>query len=295
MKLFILIAAVIFNQSNGWPGKPYISKPKTSLCGIRSILSDNVKTFNKLTISIMLIGNLVVSPIVAQADETLVEQLKVVQALQLQGQKQSLELQEQEELQKGILYEQGKLIAKGVVTLAPAVAGISPDDFPLGLPNAVSLDPAFDNDKESIFLTATGREGPPVAAKRYFLKDITFPLVFDITTDDLLFPYTEDAWRNSPISYDSIAVTCILDADGTLVTPSKSDRFGFAISDPAKLGGIFQRTEAKLIVNMKSDGREYTPEEIELLGRVDREVSRLEGLKQQSAKATDSKSKTYRK
>lgn len=209
------------------------------------------------------------SPVYA-AEQSLQDQLKVIQALQVQDQEKSLETQASQVLNKGATYVTGELIARGTVKLIPSGAGSDPSQFPFGLPNAASLDAAFDNDDATLFLTAVGREGPPVAAKKYKLKDLKFPFIFEITTSDLIFPYTPDAWLKSSFSADIMAVTCILDVDGLLVTPSANDRFGFALSNPTALGGVFQRTEAKLDVSLKSDGRPYTPEEAELLGRVDR-------------------------
>ena len=65
---------------------------------------------------------------------------------------------------------------------------MDPSRYPLGFADAVSLDPLYDNDKAALILTAVGRSGPPVAAKRYQLKTVQFPLVFEMTTEDLLFP-----------------------------------------------------------------------------------------------------------
>eukprot|EP01041_Mallomonas_annulata_P009873 gene9873-20539_t len=218
----------------------------------------------------------VIPPVLA--DQTLQDQLKVIQVLQVQQQKESLDTQLQEEVNRGATYEIGDLLARGVVTLPPP-AGADPTQYPLGLPDAGALDSELNNDKAVIYLTAVGREGPPVAAKRFLLNDITFPFRFEITTNDLLFPYTPEAWRKASASSDTVAVTCILDADGSLTTPSAGDRFGFAISDPEPLSGSFQRSEAKVSVNLKSDGRPYSEEEMEVLSRLDRELSRLEALR----------------
>mmetsp|Transcript_38135 Transcript_38135/g.38826 ORF Transcript_38135/g.38826 Transcript_38135/m.38826 type:complete len:299 (-) Transcript_38135:383-1279(-) len=212
-----------------------------------------------------------VSP--ALAEQSLQEQLKVVQALQLQQQQESLDSQQQSVVKRGASYEAGELLAKGVVTLLPD-SRFDPSQYPLGLPDAVTLDPGLGDEKATLYLTAVGREGPPVAAKKLSLKGVSFPYLFEITTQDLLFPYTPEAWRKTSASGDTIAVTCILDTDGVLTTPSKSDRFGFAISDPVALSGSFQRTEAKVAVSMKSDGRPYTQEELEVLGRLDRELDK---------------------
>jgi hypothetical protein len=97
------------------------------------------------------------------------------------------------------------------------------------------------------------------------------------------------------MSKDSISVTCILETDGRLVTPSTSDRFGFAISDPITVSGEFQRTEAKVTISMKSDGRSYTPEELELLNKLDSELDRHDELKAVAAAAAQKSGNSKRK
>lgn len=133
-----------------------------------------------------------------------------------------------------------------------------------------------------------------MAAKRLaHLKDIRFPLVFELTTDDLLFPYNKDAWMRSPRSAESVSVTCILEPDGRLATAESESRFGFAISDPIRpkekiarteSGGeeeeAFMRTDAKITINMRADGRAYSAEEEALLARVDGELDRLSEQRQ---------------
>lgn len=173
------------------------------------------------------------------------------------------------------------VIAKGTVMIAATMYGVDASLYPLGFPEASELDLAFANDEATMVITAVGREGPPVAAKRMKLKGLQFPMMFELTTSDLIFPYTAKAWENSPLSKDSIAVTCILDTDGQLITPSAFDRFGFAISAPAVLGDLSQRTEAKVNINLKSDGHKYTVEELDLLSRVDNYLAGLEKVKKE--------------
>lgn len=257
--LFATFFCILIQAIHGWK----IPQSKRVFDQKLEFMTKNLKL---IAIYSAVIGNFL-SPVFA-AEQSLQEQLKVIQALQVQDQEKSFENQASQVLNKGATYAAGELIARGIIKLVPS--GGETAQFPLGLPNAATLDAAFDNDESMLFLTAIGREGPPVAAKKYKLKELEFPFVFEITTAELLFPYTPDAWLKSSLSADINAVTCILDVDGQLVTPSPSDRFGFALSNPTNLGGTFQRTEAKLDISLKSDGRPYTPEEAELLGRVDR-------------------------
>ena len=168
------------------------------------------------------------------------------------------------------------VIAKGTVMIAANVYEVDASLYPLGFPSASELDQIFANDDASMVITAVGRDGPPVAAKRLKLKGLQFPMNFQLTTSDLIFPYTASAWMSSPLSKDSIAVTCILDTDSQLITPSPFDRFGFAISAPAVLGDLSERTDAKVTINLKSDGHLYTAEETDLLSRVDNFLAGVE-------------------
>ena len=97
--------------------------------------------------------------------------------------------------------EKGKLIARGIIALPSSIGGGDPSEFPFGYPSAISLDEAFANEKASLILTAISKQGPPVAAKRFnLLKDLKFPFIFELTTDDLLFPYNTEIWEKSPLS-----------------------------------------------------------------------------------------------
>lgn len=177
------------------------------------------------------------------------------------------------------------VIARGTVMIAANMYGVDASLYPLGFPEAAELDQAFANEEATMVITAVGRDGPPVAAKRMKLKGLQFPLSFELTSSDLIFPYTAAAWSNSPLSKDSIAVTCILDTDGQLMTPSSLDRFGFAISSPAVLGDLSQRTDAKVSINLKSDGHKYSADESDLLSRVDNFLAGAEKSKPVSPKA----------
>eukprot|EP01031_Cornospumella_fuschlensis_P041871 gene41871-51110_t len=168
-------------------------------------------------------------------------------------------------------------VAKAMVTLLPTRSDIDPTQYPLGLTEAVSLDSAFDSDEAALLCSAVGRQEAPVASKKFKLKDVKFPLFLEMTTKDLMFPYTPEAWLASPLSQDNIAVTCVLDPDGRLATPEASDRYGFGISDHLTDAdsGVVKRGEARVNINFKSDGRPYSSVELELLGRIDNELDRL--------------------
>jgi hypothetical protein len=212
------------------------------------------------------------SPVLA-VDNTFQEQLKVIQALQVEQQK----IKVQNALSKVDMNRGNEdVIAKGSVMIAATMYGVDASLYPLGFPEASELDPAFANDEATMVITAVGREGPPVAARRLKLKGLQFPMSFELTTADLIFPYNAKSWQSSPLSKDSIAVTCILDTDGQLITPNALDRFGFAISSPAVLGDLNQRSEAKVSINLKSDGHKYSGDELELLSRVDNFLVGLE-------------------
>lgn len=155
---------------------------------------------------------------------------------------------------------------------------LDPKDFPYGLISASLIDPAFEKDSAELILLAVGREGPPFAAKRFPLKDLVFPFVFEMTCDDLIFPYTPEAWQSSSIIKDTIAVTAILSSEGRLAQPQSVQRIGFATSDPTTIAGTSQRSSASMVVANKIDGKLYTAEEIALLSGIDNELDRINGI-----------------
>lgn len=140
---------------------------------------------------------------------------------------------------------------------------------PYGLGSAADLDPVYSANAGSLFILAVGRQGPPLAAKRLELKDLQFPLVFELTSDDLIFPYTQDAWLNSDNSKDTVALTAIVSPSKKLSEPSYKERFGFALSDPITFAGKLSRSEAKMRVSDKVQEALYTAEEVKLLEAVD--------------------------
>jgi hypothetical protein len=168
-------------------------------------------------------------------DKTLEDQLKVVQALQVETQIDSVNKQRQ--VERGSSDIEQTLIATGIVAIPPpSGSGIDSTQYPLGYGKVAMLDEVFDNKNAALIITAVPRNGPPFAAKIIRnLKGVSFPAPFAITTDDLLFPYTEKAWKSSPNSKAPISLTAILDEDGRLSTPSDKARFGFATA-PVQTG-----------------------------------------------------------
>lgn len=176
-------------------------------------------------------------------------------------------------------------------------ASVNPSEYPLGLPSATSLDTVYDQGDAALILSAVGREGPPFAAKKFPLKDQKFPFPFELTSQDLMFPYTAEAWGRSPLRTGSISVACVLDADGRLATPSTNDRFGYAISVVLNQEQVNKgtpltstslstsasgeaemsvaRSEVSIDINLKADGRPYSSDELELMSKVDTELERM--------------------
>jgi hypothetical protein len=193
---------------------------------------------------------------------------------------------------KELLYPDGKLIARGRIRLVPD--GGESKAFPFGLTDAQTLDPALGEDESTMFLLAVGREGPPLAAKRVKAKDLQFPYVFELTSDDLLFPYTPDAWTQSPNSKDTIALTAVLSPDGLLSTGSASERVGFGLSEPAQVAGKFSRETANIAINSKLNTNLYTTEEVEILKDIDSGLNRGNAGAPGSAKVRVQKSTLLR-
>lgn len=150
--------------------------------------------------------------------------------------------------------------------------------LPYGVTKAEDIDPVYSNDESTLFVLAVGREGPPFAARKYTLKDVAFPLVFELTTDDLLFPYTADAWKRSQSSKDSVAMTAIITSSPSLAVPTGTERFGFAISDPTVFAGKVIRSTPVMKVAGKVDKLKYTPSEVELLSGIDKNIADRDAL-----------------
>lgn len=174
-----------------------------------------------------------------------------------------------------IQYPEGKLIARGVVTLGAD----NSKGNPFGYSAATDYDPSYDNKDATLFLLAVGREGPPLAARKLPAKDVKFPLVFELTTSDLIFPYTEDAWLKSTNSKDTIALTAIITPANRIAEPNDSERFGFGVSDPITFAGKLSRDSANINVEGKIDKGLFTPQEIAILSAVDTQLERLGTVK----------------
>ena len=160
----------------------------------------------------------------------------------------------------------------GAAILQPS--GTNLQQFPLGVKDVSALDPTFNSPDATLFILGVGREDlTPVAAKKLRLTEITFPLVFELESSDLVFPYTKDAWISSPSSKDSIAVTCILSPGDKLAVPNTLNLIGFGVSDPVNIGGSSQRGTARIFINGKIDTNLYTKEEVKLLSGIDESLS----------------------
>lgn len=143
-------------------------------------------------------------PSYAVADTSLESQLKMIQDVKVQNQKRRIEAAESELQSKELLYPEGKLIGRGIVKLIP------PGDvklFPYGLVDPLLFDENLSDKRSTLFVLAVGRDGLPVAAKRVLLSDITFPYAFEVNDDDLVFPYTKEAYLQSEKRLDSMALT----------------------------------------------------------------------------------------
>jgi hypothetical protein len=103
--------------------------------------------------------------------------------------------------------------------------------------------------------------------------------VFELLTDDLLFPYTPEAWIKTSQSKDSIALTAIISPDGALASPNALELIGFAISEPVNIAGTFQRSTAKVVLSGKVDTKLYTKDEISILSSVDSGLDNIEAKK----------------
>ena len=229
----------------------------------------------------------------ASIDSTLQDQLKVLQLLQVEGSGESS--------QRNTPPPQ---VSAETVLARVSVALPSPGgsvDAPVRYTRAAELDQSFSGDKACLFVTASGADGAPLAAKKFIeLGSVSFPLVFDLTTNDLLFPYNQGIYLKSKAAKSSLAVAAILDEDCKLATNSDISRFGFAFADIKPLdtfqtierGAVWLedgptsntgmkltprsdgllRTEAAVTVRLRSDGKAYNQQELDILSRIDSQL-----------------------
>lgn len=196
---------------------------------------------------------------------SLKDQLKDIQKGKVDMQRAMKDADEQAQLTRQLTYPEGRVIARGFVSLE-----VKPE-AELGYYTASELDPVYGTSEDStLFILGVGRDGPPLAARRYKLNDIKFPLTFELTTDDLLFPYNTDAWLKSDARKDSIATTALISTGNSISKPTQTERFGFGLSDPVLFAGQMIRSSAKMNVVGKVDGNLYTPDDVALLSGIDK-------------------------
>ncbi len=202
---------------------------------------------------------------------TIQDQLIEMQKAKVQNQKLTLENDLNTMKAKQLLYPESKLIATGTITLK--ADGISnPKLYPLGF-DSIKFYENYDVPSSNLFILAVGKDGPPLAAKKIplYKNDIHFPLVFEITTDDLLFPYTPNAYIQSSNAKDSIAVTALLTPNEKISEPSPSVLVGFGLSEPITVAGVLTRsaTQINININSKVNIDLYTDEEKRILNTID--------------------------
>ncbi len=200
---------------------------------------------------------------------TLQEQLSVVEDSQIKEQITHLDLQRKFDTSLRPDFQSGSQVAKAVIEIA-AADGLT-TQFPLGITSPETGDAKY-TESTAVICTAIGKEGPPVAARKFHITNTPFPIFVELNTEDLLFPYTKDAWISSPLNKDNTAMTCVLDTDGKLQTASITDRYGFAISDPIIENDVLRRNEAEISLKSQPSGMPYTDSELAILKNLDEEL-----------------------
>ena len=191
------------------------------------------------------------------------EQLKAFQAKQNEVQEKRLEIEEQNELRRDSVSRD--VIAKGVVSL------------PVNFPDATVLYPEFDTANATMFVSVFARSGPPVAALRIPLKQadgtVQFPLAFDVTSQDLLFPLTREAWKTDARNKGEMGIAATIDGDGRIATGDTKDLIGFGISKPVPIGGQVEMTSCQIKLDVRTKFRGYSHEQVMLLDRIDGQLA----------------------
>jgi len=216
------------------------------------------------------------TPLQSKAEDggtnNIADQIKLVQAMQVENQRARLQTMDQEAMAKELQMKDGQLIARGTVTLLSDALNAKTN--PMGYPDAMTLDGAYSDPASTMFVLCVGREGSvPLAAKAYPLNELKFPMVFEVESSDLLFPYTPEAWLASTNRADTIAVSVFITPDSVINRPNEHVRVGFALSDPVTIAGVLTRATAAVQIQTKLDSKLYTPEETALLTSVDNGLS----------------------
>lgn len=218
-------------------------------------------------------------PLQSIAEEaTFAQQLRAMQEVRTTQQRLRLEEEDHEMLTRELLMPEGALIARGVLTLESSK--MNPETFPLGLETADALDPIFANPNARLFILCVGRESTtPLAAKSMPLAGLKFPLMYEVEDKDLLFPYTAQAWRESPGHLDTIAVSAFLTPEDKLSVPNPSIRVSFALNEPKNFAGKLTRGNADIKVGaaLPVDTAKFTEEEVAVLKKVDDGIAKNMG------------------
>ena len=107
--------------------------------------------------------------------------------------------------------------------------GIDINRYPIGYSDATMIDQKYDGNKAaSLIILGVGREGGAPCSEEVPLLGLKFPYVFSLETEDLLFPYTQNAWEESGNSKDTIAVTAFISPSGVLATPDPAVKWASA-------------------------------------------------------------------
>ena len=221
--------------------------------------------------SALLGGSIFLTPSYSFADTSLTEQLRSYRTAQESSTKTRIETDESEAISRALKYPDGYLVGRALVSLVTD-AGYS---GPYGVPESYLVNPDLGKDEATMILLAVGRDGPPLAAKKIAsLNTLKFPLIVEITCEDLLFPYTSSAWLSSSNKLDSMALTVVLSSDGKLSTAAPSDRIGLGLSELANIAGVTTRTTANIATTQRIDLSLYSKEDIELLTGIDAALDR---------------------
>ena len=221
-------------------------------------------------ISASMLNIAVVPP--ALAEVSLQQQLKELQSKKIDNIKNQYESAEMAAMNQELTYQPGYLLARGGIMLNQDKNNAN---LPMGYSSLNEFDPIFDTPDATLFLIAVGRTEPgatptPAAAKKYKISEIeSFPTIIELTTDDLLFPYTPEAWINSASSTDTVIITAVLSPTDRLADSKNPIRLGAAASEPTRIAGSLQRSTANININSKIDSKGYSQEELNILTGVD--------------------------
>mmetsp|Transcript_20541 Transcript_20541/g.33750 ORF Transcript_20541/g.33750 Transcript_20541/m.33750 type:complete len:286 (-) Transcript_20541:473-1330(-) len=210
------------------------------------------------------------APALAADNEVIKAQLQKLEQAKTTQQAERLQREEKAELIRD--FSSKDILAKVAIRLP------STPEYPLGLEDATVLD-GYGGKDSSLFVLALDKSSPkPIAAKKFLLAKVKFPVAVELTTADLLFPNTPANWEKDPRSKGPVNIVAVLDKDGLLSTNGEGNLVGLASSPAVPIAGSIIRAEGKIVVKPAETQSQYSASEKNMLFNIDVTLDKREGI-----------------